>query len=57
MINDVITNNIIEKFEMEYRVFNGKITDEVFEFDNSKVQFILENERKKADNFLEKALN
>lgn len=47
---------LVKKFEMEYRVFGGEITDKVFYADNQKIQLILEDERRKADDFLKKAL-
>lgn len=47
---------LLGKFDMEYRKFNGKITDEILHNDFLGVMPILEKERKKAKQFLENAL-
>ena len=47
---------LLEKFELEYRIFEDKITEDILSNDYSAVQEILEKERSKADNFLKEAL-
>ncbi len=47
---------LLEKFKLHHRIFNGKITQEVFSNDYSKAYEILQSEREKVYKFLEKAL-
>lgn len=48
---------LMKKFEMEYRIFDGKITEKVFKSDYSKIEKTLNEEREKADKFLKEALS
>lgn len=50
-------DTLLEKFELNDRRFNGKINNEVFNYDNNKIQSILEKEREKTNKYLKKALN
>lgn len=47
---------LVNKFEIGNRVFNGKIENEILNCDYTRAYTILEEERKKANGFLEKAL-
>lgn len=47
---------LLKKFNIENRICDGKITDKNIKCDYSKVDIILEEERKKANNFIKKAL-
>lgn len=47
---------LLEKFEMKESIFKEKINEEIFKMDLSKIEKVLEVERKKANSFLEKAL-
>jgi len=47
---------LVHKFEIQNMVFNGNITKKNFYNDYSKIQKILQKERKKTDEFLRKAL-
>ena len=47
---------LVEKFDLGHRIFKDKITDEILSKDYTRVQELLENERQKANNFLQKAL-
>ena len=47
---------LVHKFEMRESIFKGKIKEELFKIDCSKIEKILEIEREKANQFLEKAL-
>lgn len=47
---------LLEKFEMKESIFKEKINEEIFKMDLSKIEKVLEMERKKANSFLEKAL-
>lgn len=49
--------SLLSKFDMENRIFTEKISDEILNNDFSQVDTILKQERKKADEFLKKALN
>lgn len=48
---------LLSKFKMEDRKNNGEITEELLYCDFSRCEDILKEERKKADDFLRKALN
>ena len=48
---------LISKFNLKNRKFEGKITIENLNHDYSEAYKILELEREKANNFLEKALD
>lgn len=51
-------DTLLKKFELKNRKFNGKnITEENLKHDYTKAYKILENERKKSKDFLERALN
>ena len=48
----------VNKFKLDNRKYNGKnITKDNLEHDYTEAYKILENERKKSKNFLEKALD
>ena len=47
---------LVEKFDLGHRIFKDKITDDILSKDFARVQELLENERQKANNFLQKAL-
>lgn len=48
---------LLSKFKLEKRYYKGKITDELLQTDYIEAYKILEEERKKADLFLKKALD
>ena len=48
---------LIKKFQLKNRKFKGKITDENLNHNYTKAYQILEEERKKANDFLKKILN
>lgn len=47
---------LLKTFELEDRIFNGKIDNKIFEEDYKKSYEILEKERKRAQEFLNKSL-
>lgn len=48
---------LLSKFELNDRYYNGKITDELLSVDYTKTYKLLELERKKADDFINRCLN
>ena len=51
-------DNLLDKFELKNRKCNGKeITNDNLNHDYNKAYMILEEERKKSDVFLKKALD
>ena len=47
---------LTDKFNLKYRIFKDKISEEILNNDFSEAQELLEKERKKADDFVKKAL-
>lgn len=47
---------LVEKFKLGHRIFKNKITEDILSRDYSRVQELLENERQKANDFLQNAL-
>lgn len=48
---------LLSKFELNDRYYNGKITDELLSVDYTKTYKLLELERKKANDFINRCLN
>lgn len=48
---------LLSKFKLEKRRYNGKITDELLKHDYNETYKILDKERKKANDFIKKALD
>ena len=48
---------LFKKFELNNRIFNGKITNDLLSIDYTNTYKILENEIKKYDEFLHEALS
>lgn len=50
-------DTLLSKFELENRKFNGSISDDLLKCDYSNAKKILENEQKKANNFIKRAID
>lgn len=50
-------DTLLNKFDLQYRKFKGKIGKEIFECDYEKINNVLNEEKNKAQKFIEKILN